>query len=252
MAEDHSNNKQRSVRLTADVSSYSLKTLNLAVELAVSANTRLHLLFIEDEDLLQVAGLPCSSEITLTTASRRPTSTDLMQRSLRSLARHAKQTLQQQALASHIAWSFDTVRGRARDIGLEPESDATFTILGHSLTHGLESQQTHGPRRVLIIGNDSPSQQQALQMLLRRFSHEKIELWYTDGGTEREMSPEIVKQISDSEYDVRLIGFDHKNIVDLLDRKGSSFDCAIASKHGRIEELTAIIKKLYCPIILVA
>ena len=252
MAVGLSNNKQQSVMLTADVSSYSIKTVNLAIELAVSANTRLHVLFIEDEDLLQVAGLPCSSEITLTTASNRPTSTDLMRRSLRSLVQHAKQTLQQQALASHIAWSFDTVRGRARDIGLEPESDATFTILGHSLTHGLQSERTYGPRRVLIIGNNSPHQQQALQMLLRRFSHEKIELWHTDGGTEREMSPEIAKQISNSEYDVRLIGFDHKNIVEMLDREGSSFDCAIASKNGRIEELTPIIKKLYCPIILVA
>lgn len=252
MAVDHSNSKRQSVMLTADVSSYSIKTVNLAVELAVSVNTKLHVLFIEDEDLLQVAGLPCSSEITLTTACKRPTSTDLMQRSLRSLAQQFKQTLQQQAQASNIAWSFDTVRGRVQDISLESESDATYTILGHSLKHRLQSRRTHGPRKILIISNDSPHQQQALEMLLRRFSQEKIELWLANGDTEIEVSPEMTKQINSSDYDVRLIGFDRRKMNALLDREGSSFDCVIASKHEQIEELAPILNKLYCPIILVA
>lgn len=252
MVVGHSNSKQQSIILTADVSSYSIKTVNLAVELAVFVNTRLHALFIEDEDLLQVAGLPCSSEITLTTACKRPTSTDLMQRSLRSLAQHFKQTLQQQAQASHIAWSFDTVRGRVRDIGLKSEADATYTILGHSLTHRSQSRRTHGPRKILMIKNGSPHQQQALEMLLRRFSHGRIELWLADGDTEMELPPGISSQINNSDYDVRLIGFDRKKILELLDREGSSFDCAIASKHEQTEELVPILKKLYCPIILVA
>jgi hypothetical protein len=238
--------------LTADVSSYSLTTVKLAVAMAVSVNTRLQVLFIEDEDLLQVAGLPCSREITLTSARERPTSTDLMQRSLHSLTQHFKQTLQQQARDSQIAWSFDTVRGRVRDIGLKPDSDATYTILGHPLTHRLQAGRTHGARRILIISNDSAHQQQALEMLLRRFSHEKTELWFVGDDRETELSPEMAKQIKNSDYDVKLIGFDREKMAELLDSQGSSFDCAIVSKHEQIEELIPILKKLNCPVILVA
>ena len=89
-------------------------------------------------------------------------------------------------------------------------------------------------------------------MLLRRFSQEKIELWLANGDTEIEVSPEMTNQINNNDYDVRLIGFDRRKMNVLLDREGSSFDCAIASKHEQIEELTPILKKLYCPIILVA
>ena len=114
MTVNHANNQQQTVMLAADVSSYSITTVNLAVEMAASANTRLRCLFIEDEDLLQITGLPCTREITLTSARERPTSIDQMQRPLRSVAQQFRKTLQHEAEALQIAWSFDTVRGRVR------------------------------------------------------------------------------------------------------------------------------------------
>ena len=110
--------KRQTVLLAADVGSYSINTVSLAVQMAAAINSELQGLFIEDEDLLQVTGLPITREISLTTARERPTDVDQMQRAMRSVARQFEQALQREAGALQIAWSFDYVRGRARDTSL--------------------------------------------------------------------------------------------------------------------------------------
>jgi hypothetical protein len=102
--------KRQTVLLAADVGSYSINTVSLAVQMAAAINSELQGLFIEDEDLLQVTGLPITREISLTTARERPTDVDQMQRAMRSVARQFEQALQREAGALQIAWSFDYVR----------------------------------------------------------------------------------------------------------------------------------------------
>ena len=114
MTASYSDSEQQTVMLAADVSSYSVTTVNLAVEIAASVQTSLLGLFIEDEDLLQITGLPCTREITLTTARERPTSIDQMQRSLHSVAQQFKKTLQLEAQASQIAWRLTRFAGGSR------------------------------------------------------------------------------------------------------------------------------------------
>jgi len=252
MTAKHSINKQQSVMLAADVSSYSVTTVNLAVEMAASANTELLCLFIEDEDLLQVTGLPCTSEISLTTGRERPTSIDQMRRSLRSVAQQFKQTLRHEAQALQITWSFDTVRGRVRDISLKPGADVTYTILGQAVSHRQQSRRVHGPRRILLIGNDSPHQKHALEMLLRRFAHQKIEVTLVADNPESGVLSEIARLIETNDREMKLTVLNRNHLNDLLDRVASSFDCAIISKHGESGESLRILKTLRCPVILVA
>ena len=252
MTVKHAINEQQTVMLAADVSSYSVTTVNLAVEMAASANTHLRCLFIEDEDLIQVSGLPCTSEISLTTGRERPTSIDQMQRSLRSVAQQFKQTLRHEAQALQIAWSFDTVRGRIGDIGLKPRADATYTILGQAVSHRQQTRRVHGPRKILLIGNDSPHQKHALEMLLRRFSQQKIEVTLVADNAETKTLSEIVQRVKANDQKVVLNLLDRHRLDDLLDQAGSSFDCAIISTHGESEESLRILKTLRCPVILVA
>ena len=125
------------VVLAADAGGYSAASVNLAVAMAATAGGLLQGLFVEDEDLLQVSGLPCAREITLTTATERSTSSEQIQRSLSLVARQFRQTLQKEAQASRVSWSFDTMRGRVRDLGLKPALDATFTILAQQASRRL-------------------------------------------------------------------------------------------------------------------
>jgi hypothetical protein len=252
MTVNNSDNEQQSVMLAADVSSYSISTVNLAVAMAASTNTLLRCLFIEDEDLLQVTALPCSREITLTTARERPTSIDQMQRSLRSVAQQFRKTLQQEAHALQITWSFDTVRGRVRDISLKTKSDVTYTILGQSMSHRQHFRRVHGSRKILIVGNDSSYRKHALEMLLHRFAHQKIEVTFVASNTESEISAELAQQLKTNDKEIVLIELNRNQLDDLLAQTTSSFDCAIISKHGQAEETLQILKKLLCPVILVA
>jgi hypothetical protein len=252
MIVNHSDNEQQSVMLAADVSSYSISTVNLAVEMAASANTLLRCLFIEDEDLLQVTALPCTREITLTTARERPTSSDQMQRSLQLVAQQFRKTLQHEAQALQVAWSFDTVRGRVRDIGLKAKSDATYTVLGQPVAYRQHFRRVHGPRKILLIGNDSPYQKYALEMLLRRFSQQEIEVTLVADDPESEVSSELAQRIKTNDKEIMLIELNRNQLDDLLGKTTSSFDCAIVAKHGQAAETPRILKRLLCPIILVA
>jgi len=238
--------------LAADVNSYSVTTVNLAVEMAASANSDLHCLFIEDEDLLQVTGLPFTSEISLTTGRERPTSIDQMRRSLRSVAQQLKQTLRHEAQALQIAWSFDTVRGRIREISLKPGTDVTYTILGQAVSHRQQTRRVHGPRKILVIGNDSPHQKHALEMLLRRFAQQTIEVTLVADNPETEVMSEIIRRIKSNAQEMMLTVLNPNQLDNLLDLTGTSFDCAIISRHGDSGESFRILKTLRCPVILVA
>ncbi len=246
------NAQQRSVMLAADVGSYSIKTVSLAVQMAASMNARLCGLFIEDEDLLQVTGLPITREISLTTARERPTDVEQMQRSMRAVARQFEETLKREARASHIGWSFDYVRGRVRDIGLKHGDEVTYMILGQPVSHRLQSRPERAPRRLLLIANDSQHQKQALEVVLDRFSHENVELTLVDAKPGDKLSAEIEQLKTDQRNQLKLNEMPRDQLFDQLARLGSGFDCAIISRHESPEELARILKSLSCPVILVA
>ena len=245
-------NNGMAVLIAADVGSYSITTVSLAVQMAASVNTRLRGLFIEDEDLLQIAGLPIAREISLTTARERPTDVDQIQRSVRAVARQFEKTLQQEAGALQIGWSFDYVRGRVREIGFKPGNDATYLILGLSVSHRLRSRSERAPRRILLIANESQHQKQALRVVLDRFSHETVELTLVAAETGGQLSVDIAEMNRGKTDSICLKELTREQLFDQLPRLGSGFDCAIISRHEKPEALTRILKALSCPVILVA
>ena len=249
-ADDKNNGK--TVLLAADVGSYSITTVSLAVQMAASMNTKLRGLFIEDEDLLQVTGLPITREISLTTACERPTDVDQMQRAMRSVARQFEDTLKQEAGASQIGWSFDYVRGRVRDIGLQPGTDVTYMILGQPVSHRLRSRPERAPRRILLIANESRHQKQALKVMLDRFDHEKVELTLVAAEPGGQLSTDVLEVNRGKSDAICLNELTREQFFDQLARLGSAFDCAIISRHEKPEVLTRILKTLSCPVILVA
>ncbi len=241
------------VVLAADVGSYSMTTLSLAVQMAASMDTRLRGLFVEDEDLLQMTGLPITREISLTTARERPTDVERMQRAMRAVARQFEQALKQEASALHIGWSFDYVRGRVRDLGLTHGADVTYLILGQPVSHRLRSHPERAPRRILLVANRSPHQKRALEVVMQRFDHEKIELTLViDDNAEATLAAELMQSSQVDGDRLRLHQLDRKRFAEQLAHRASGFDCAIVSRHEDPELLGQILKTLSCPVILVA
>lgn len=252
MTEKQADEKQATVMLAADVSSYSITTVNLAVEIAASVQTGLVGLFIEDEDLLRISELPCTREITLTTTRERPTSINQMQRALQAAALQFKKSLQEEAQASEIAWRFDTVRGRMRDIGLKPHLDVSYTIVGRPLSHRLQSGQLRKTRRILLILDDTPRQKLALDVVLRRFQHEKVELVVVGEDPEIDVSSVATSRSKREDNEIEIVRVKRNELAGLLAAAGHNFDCAILSQHEKADELARILNDLRCPAILVA
>ena len=243
--------RKRTVIVAADVCSYSVPVVNLAVEIAASADSELRGLFIEDEDLLLLSGSPLTREISLTTASARPTSTDRLQRTLRSISRQFEDSLRREAQASNLSWSFEYVRGRVRDFGLRPRLEADFTILSRGGLHRAEPGARAKTRKVLVIADHSTQQMQALSVVLRRYIHDQVELTLVDepgGGLEQrlgQLPAELLAHVS-------VIRTKRDGIRDLLQQSGKAFDYAILSLNDDAEQLASVLQNLQCPVILVA
>ena len=252
MAGKTGNNLPRTVILATDVCSYSIPVVNLAAEIAASSNSKLQGIFIEDEDLLVLTGSPLTREISLTTASARPTSIDRMQRMLRSVARQFETTLQREAQASKIAWSYEYVRGRVQDISLKPRLDAAFTILGRTGLHRVEPGQQGRTRKVLVISNHSAQQLQALAVVLRRFARDRIELTIVGESGDLEFRQALRPVLEDLQVEVALLEIDREGMFARLRKVGSAYDCAILSMHEKVDDLAAVLEALQCPVILVA
>ncbi len=242
----------KTVVLAADVGGYSITMVNLAVQLAASVDTRLHGLFIEDEDLLQVTGLPCAREIMLTTASERPADVQRMQRLLRMVSEQFRRTLEQEARALKITWSFDYVRGRLHEIGLRPVADATYTILGKPAAHRLRTESTRRRRRILLIPNRARHQLHALEVVLAGFARDGAEVVVVSGADDEEFRQGIENLVRRSGSGNELVEFDRTELAGLLSRLGSRFDCAILSQHESAGDLAQILRGLQCPVILAA
>ena len=243
-------NTTKSVVLAADVGSYSLATVNLAAAMAAALNTHLHGLFIEDEDLLQLSGLPFTREISMTTATIRPMGINQMERALRNIAQQFEQTLEREAESLKLTWSFDCIRGRYLDIGLKSDADVVFTILGQQQGYVNQPVTRPGPRRVLLVSSDSPYQQQALEALLKSFSNGQVEIMLVSDQPEK--NGQALAQPGDkTERRINMVHLPRDRLDQLLEGTGNLFDCAIISHNEENASLLRMLKKLHCPVVLV-
>ncbi|MEN6541745.1 hypothetical protein [Parvibaculum sp.] len=109
-----------------DTHSVAREALSLAVRLAASVDARLKGIFVEDENLLSLCGLPFAREISLS-GEVRQIEHGRMLRDMRAQAETARRVLQRVASEAHVDWSFDIARGRPLT------SLATFASSGDTL-----------------------------------------------------------------------------------------------------------------------
>lgn len=87
--------------------------LETAAEIAERLGAELVGLFVEDVELLHLAGLPFAREIGFPSATTRSLDVASMERSLRSLAGEARRALAEIAGRAPLRWSFRVARGSA-------------------------------------------------------------------------------------------------------------------------------------------
>jgi nucleotide-binding universal stress UspA family protein len=101
----------RRILVALDASRHSLAALEAAAELAASMEAELQALFVEDANLLRLAGLPLARELRYPFVAPVPLDRARMERALRAQAAQARQALARASEERHIQWSFRVVRG---------------------------------------------------------------------------------------------------------------------------------------------
>ena len=117
------------ILVALDASTHSLAALAAAVELAAAMEAELEGLFVEDVNLLRLAGLPFAREVRHT-ASLEALDSPRMERALKAQATQAREALAAAAGRAQVHWSFRVVRGQVAQEVLEAASRADLVTLG--------------------------------------------------------------------------------------------------------------------------
>ena len=120
----------RRILVALDASPHSLAALEAAVALAADVDAELVGLFVEDAELLRLAGLPFVREFGLYSATSRPVDALEMEHQLRARAHRAEQALAVMAGRAHVRWSFRVVRGAIAAELLAAAAEADLISLG--------------------------------------------------------------------------------------------------------------------------
>jgi nucleotide-binding universal stress UspA family protein len=118
------------ILVALDASTHSLAALEAAADMAAALEAELLGLFVEDENLLHLAGLPFAQEVRTLWAARRDISSDRMEEDLRLQAGQARRALQAAAERVEARWSFKTVRGQVTPAVLEAALEADLVAMG--------------------------------------------------------------------------------------------------------------------------
>ncbi len=118
------------ILVAVDTSATSLLALELAADLAAALRTSLAGLYVEEQDLLHAAGLPCVREVRAQSGQVAPFTAIDLERHWRAQASNARTALTRAAQARQLTWSFEVVRGRAAQVMSEAARSARLTGLG--------------------------------------------------------------------------------------------------------------------------
>ncbi|MDF1818994.1 MAG: hypothetical protein P1U54_10165 [Immundisolibacteraceae bacterium] len=86
--------------------------LDRLAELALLMQARLHGLYVEDEELLDIAEFPFTQEVRLHSAAEGGLERNLLEQQMRSVSRQAEALLAQVATQWGVEWQFQRVRGK--------------------------------------------------------------------------------------------------------------------------------------------
>jgi nucleotide-binding universal stress UspA family protein len=120
----------RRIVVALDASIHSLAALEAASMLASMLNAELVGVFVEDINLLRLAGLPFAREISQCSPLERPLDQLAMERQLRLQADKVRQALAEVATRQQLKWSLRIVRGQVAAELLTAAAEADLFVLG--------------------------------------------------------------------------------------------------------------------------
>ncbi len=132
MTEKEPTRRIKRILVALDASPASLAALRAAADLAVRLGAELRGVFVEDINLLRLAQLPFTREVSHFSARARRLDPTQMERELRVQARRARRAMAQIAERSRLRWSFRVTRGEITPELLLAAAKADLIFVGKS------------------------------------------------------------------------------------------------------------------------
>lgn len=248
-----------------------------AAELASHLEAKLAYLFLEDSNLLRLAGLPFASEIGVDTACWREIELSAVERTLRTLASQAEEAVSSAARRLRIPWSFHVLRGipsqalseaaTATDlilllrsqpqVGIPTRSEAFAREIvsrsGAAVLHLSDGIPVHPPFGVLFSGKASELPTLRLVAALARDYPGKLVVLTLGSGEEISRNREIQELLQEAPSSTLLTGVSPKapRILTAAAHEGLGLLAfSIGDSPLPPEEIESICAKAPCPILL--
>ena len=118
------------VLVCVDAAGIDTPALQVAAGLALGLRATLAGLYVEDEQLLRVAALPFTREVSLISASARDFSIDDLKRSQRAQAEHLRRMLAALADPLSLTWTLDIIQGKLQAATYAQASADDLMVMG--------------------------------------------------------------------------------------------------------------------------
>jgi hypothetical protein len=127
---DDADRRRGRIVLAIDTGSLTGPALEAAAALAAGLQSELSALFVEDERLLRLAGLPMAHEIGLSSAQWQRIELEDMERALRIQAERLRQVVDRTARRLTLTWTLEVVRGEILSTSLGRMRPEDLLVIG--------------------------------------------------------------------------------------------------------------------------
>jgi nucleotide-binding universal stress UspA family protein len=146
-----------SILVAMDTSPHGSAALEVAARLATELRAELHGLFIEDINLLRLAGLPFTREIDYSSGTSRPLDIETMEQSLRTRAEGVRRAIEETAQRMNLRWSFRISRGSLAQMMFTETLEADLLLIGREMDSPTLSPVTAQGGPIMVIDEGSRS-----------------------------------------------------------------------------------------------
>lgn len=152
----------RRILVALDASAHSLAALEEAAHLAAAMEAELLGLFVEDINLLRLAGLPFTRQISYPSGTAERLSAERLDRELKARAEMARKALAEAAERRRAAWSFRIARGQVAAEILAAAAEADLILAGRAgwsparlIGSTARALLSAAPRAVLLMSREA-------------------------------------------------------------------------------------------------
>lgn len=262
----------RRILVALDASSHSLAALQSAAGLAAKLGAELLGLFVEDSNLLQLAGLPFAREVGGVAGGVRRLDSPAMERSLMAQAERSRLALAAIAEPWRLRWSFRVVRGSVAEEVLAAAYEVDLVSIGKMgrqpsiggrLGPTARSVAAAAPRSVLltkhaiparhgvgVIFEGTPSAVKAL-WAAARLAHEEgglsVLIPAADGATAQRLEDQAAQLLHSRGWSARYRWFDSGGELPPQLLRGEGL--LVAGADSGLAQV--LLEELDCPVLLV-